>query len=84
MNSHCQKGQGLSAQLTFAVIDETFQNFNISGIGELPGNLTSKLPSETDIEEALTKKCQKLEGPEAGMRVTVIIIFGFACAEIKT
>ncbi|EEB13871.1 hypothetical protein Phum_PHUM262660 [Pediculus humanus corporis] len=62
-------------QLTVANIEESLQNLNIAGISDLPGNITSKIPSEGEIEEVFVKKCEKHWGPDASKKISVSIFF---------
>ena len=66
---------GVFLQLTVANIEESLQNLNIAGISDLPGNITSKIPSEGEIEEVFVKKCEKHWGSDASKKISVSIFF---------
>lgn len=60
---------------TIASVEDDNQNLNLAGIEGLPGNLSSKLPSQEDAEKIFEEKCKKSGGEAAYERGNVSLFF---------
>ncbi|KAL0273144.1 UNVERIFIED_CONTAM: hypothetical protein PYX00_005888 [Menopon gallinae] len=56
---------GISFKFAHSSVEKDLQGLNVGGFGNLPSNITSKLPSQEDAEKIFAEKCRKNGGETA-------------------